>query len=233
MIATHFGWTSDPFDREIPVASLVAFQAHTEVTARLLYAAEHRQVALVTGDTGMGKTTAVRAAMHRLDAARYRSLYVASAGLTSQTLVRILLERMHIEPRFRYTENHALVQKAFEDSYASGQQVVVVIDEGRFLLNFRTAEQQLNERNEALIQLSAPAQCSVPLRLNLCQNSRHDKKELSDSFSDETNLNLRLGAAARPESSGTGSTNRASTTTDRYITNPTPSTCQSRFRCGL
>ncbi len=60
MIATHFGWTSDPFDREIPVASLVAFQAHTEVTARLLYAAEHRQVALVTGDTGMGKTTAMR-----------------------------------------------------------------------------------------------------------------------------------------------------------------------------
>ena len=148
MIATHFGWTSDPFDREIPVESLVAFQAHSEVTARLLYAAEHRQVALVTGDTGMGKTTAVRASMHRLDAARYRSLYVASAGLTSQTLVRILLERMHIEPRFRYTENHALVQKAFEDSYASGQQVVVVMDEGhdlnpvllgqlRFLLNFR------------------------------------------------------------------------------------------------
>ncbi len=29
---------------------------------------------------------------------------------------------------------------------------MVVIDEGRFLLNFRTAEQQLNERNEALIQ---------------------------------------------------------------------------------
>jgi len=149
VIARHFGWTSQPFDREIPVDSLVDFHAHSEVTARLLYAAEHRQVALVTGDTGMGKTTAVRAAMHRLDAARFRPIYVATAGLTSQTLVRILLERLHMEPRFRYTENHALVQQALEDSYASGQQVVVVIDEAhdlsplllgqlRFLLNFRT-----------------------------------------------------------------------------------------------
>jgi len=110
---------------------------------------EHRQLALVTGDTGMGKTTAVRAAMHRLDSARYRPIYVASAELTSQTLVRILLEKLHIEPRFRYTENHALVQQALDDSYAAGQQVVVVIDEVhdlnplflgqlRFLLNFRT-----------------------------------------------------------------------------------------------
>jgi len=149
MIANHFGWTTAPFDREIPVDALVSFQAHSEVTARLLFAAEHRQLALVTGDTGMGKTTAVRAAMHRLDSTRYRPIYVASAGLTSQTLVRILLEKLHIEPHFRYTKNHALVQQALEDSYAAAQQVVVVIDEAhdlspllllqlRFLLNFRT-----------------------------------------------------------------------------------------------
>lgn len=62
----------------------------------------------------MGNTTAVLAAMHRLDNERYRSIYVASAGLTSQTLVRILLEKLHIESRFRYTENHALVQQALE-----------------------------------------------------------------------------------------------------------------------
>lgn len=149
MMTKHFGWTTDPFDREIPVDALVSFHAHSEVTARLLFAAEHRQLALVTGDTGMGKTTAVRAAMHRLDSARYRPIYVASAELTSQTLVRILLEKLHIEPRFRYTENHTLVQQALEDSYTAGQQVVVVIDEAhelnplflgqlRFLLNFRT-----------------------------------------------------------------------------------------------
>jgi len=102
----------------------------------------------------MGKTTAVRAAMHRLDGTRYRPIYVASAGLTSQTLVRILLERLHIEPRFRYSDNHALVQQALEDSHASGQQVVFVIDEAhdlnplllgqlRYLLNFRTDDVRL------------------------------------------------------------------------------------------
>ena len=96
----------------------------------------------------MGKTTVVRAAMHQLDATRFESLYVATAGLTSQSLVRLLLERLHLEPCFRYTENQSLVGQALLDRYAAGQQVVLVIDEAhdlppgllgqlRFLLNFR------------------------------------------------------------------------------------------------
>lgn len=81
----------------------------------------------------MGSTTAVRAAMHRLDNAYYRLIYVVSAGLTSQTLVRILLDRLRIEPCLRYSDNHALVQQTLADSHASGQLVVFVIDEAHDL----------------------------------------------------------------------------------------------------
>lgn len=148
MMATHFGWTADPFDRDIPPESLISFASHREGCARLAYAAEHRQVALLTGDTGMGKTTVVRATLHHLDATRFTPIYVATAGLTSPSLIRLLLERLHIEPRFRYTENQSLLEQALLDRHACGQPVVLVIDEAhdlppvllgelRFLLNFR------------------------------------------------------------------------------------------------
>lgn len=149
MIMEHFGFQKEPFARDIPVEELVRFDAHREMIARLQYAAEHRQAALMTGDTGAGKTTAVRAAMKRLGDSRYRFMYIASRGLTPKTLYRELLERMQIQPRFRLLENQALVHQAFEESYGRGQEWVLIIDECheldantlaefRFVLNHRT-----------------------------------------------------------------------------------------------
>lgn len=149
MIMEHFAFRKEPFARDIPVEELVRFDAHREMIARLQFAAEHRQAALVTGDTGAGKSTAIRAAMKRLGDSRYRFMYMASRSLTPKTLYRELLERMQIQPRFRHTENQTLVRGALEESYGRGQEWVVIIDESheldasmlaefRFLLNFRT-----------------------------------------------------------------------------------------------
>jgi type II secretory pathway predicted ATPase ExeA len=145
----HFGFQKEPFARDIPVEELVRFGAHRELIARLQYAAEHRQPALITGDTGAGKTTAVRATMKRLDDSRYRFMYIASRGLSPKTLYRELLDRMQIQPRFRLLENQTLVHQAFEESHERGQEWVLIIDECheldvhtltefRFVLNHRT-----------------------------------------------------------------------------------------------
>jgi type II secretory pathway predicted ATPase ExeA len=148
MMAEFFGFTREPFDRDIPVEHLVPFHSHSELSARLIYAAEHRLIALVTGDTGTGKTTAVRAVMKRMDESRYRFMYIANAGLTPKTLYRVILERLQIQPRFRQVDNQVLVHQVLEESYQKGQQIVIVVDEAhdldpqmlaefRFLNNFR------------------------------------------------------------------------------------------------
>lgn len=148
MITQFFGLQREPFERDIPVDELVQFRNHQELTARLTYAAEHRQIALVTGDTGTGKTTAVRAVMKRLDESEYRFLYIASAGLTSKTLYRVLLEQLQIQPKFRLVDNQLLTHRVLEEMYSKGQQAVIVVDEAheldpatlaaiRYLTNFR------------------------------------------------------------------------------------------------
>lgn len=128
---------------------LMCFAAHREMTGRLQFAAEHRQAALVTGDAGTGKTTAIRAVMKHVDDSRYRFMYIASRSLSPKTLYRELLERLQIQLRFRHTDNQTLARHAFEESFHRGVQWVIAIDEAheldasmlaefRFLLNFRT-----------------------------------------------------------------------------------------------
>jgi type II secretory pathway predicted ATPase ExeA len=147
MMLEHFGLTREPFARDIPVDELMRFEAHREMTVRLQFAAEHRQTAMVTGDTGTGKTTAIRAVMKRMDDSRYRFMYIASRSLTPKTLYRELLERLQIQPRFRHTDNQALTRQALEESFTRGIQWIIAIDEAheleasmlaefRFLLNF-------------------------------------------------------------------------------------------------
>src|SRR5690606_9232135 len=126
---THFGCTREPFARDIPVDDLIRFDSHREMTLRLKFAAEHRQAALVTGDTGTGKTTAIRAVMKNMDDSRYRVMYIASRALTPKTLYREILERLQIQPRFRHTENQMLAKQALEDSYGRGVQWILAIDE--------------------------------------------------------------------------------------------------------
>ena len=137
MIAEFFGFTREPFDRDIPVEDLVAFRSHSKLSARLIYAAQYRHMALITGEIGTGKTTAVRAAMKRLDDSQFRFMYIADAGLTPKTLYRVILERLQIQPKFRQVDNQAL-----EESYHHGRQVVIVVDEAneldpRMLAEFR------------------------------------------------------------------------------------------------
>src|SRR5690606_22056133 len=102
---------------------------------------------LITGDTGTGKTTAIRSVMKRMDDSRYRFMYMASRALTPKTLYREILERLQIQPRFRHTDNQTLTRQALEESFHRGIQWILAIDEAheldvsmlsefRFLLNF-------------------------------------------------------------------------------------------------
>lgn len=137
-----------PFEREIAPEHLVRFWGHRELVARLIYAIEHRAVALVTGESGAGKTTALRAAVTQLDPSRYRFVYLADAELTPQAFYRQLLAELGLTPSFRAHENKRRAQEACLESYEKGRQVVLLLDEAhllrlemlqelRFLLNFR------------------------------------------------------------------------------------------------
>ena len=71
-----------------------------EILGRLHYAAERQGFAVVTGDCGTGKSTALRRLPATLDRARYHLLDVADSKLTPRHFYQGLLEQLGCEAKF-------------------------------------------------------------------------------------------------------------------------------------
>src|SRR5690625_6038922 len=76
MFEEHFGFRRTPFVRETPAEALYRSRAHKEALARLRYVAENRLFMALTGESGVGKSTTLRALKHELDVARFDVIYI-------------------------------------------------------------------------------------------------------------------------------------------------------------
>ena len=74
MFEAFYGMTATPFTRDLPPEALYASPALDELLGRLAYAAARPGFAVVTGDCGTGKSTAIRRLAARLDRAPYHLL---------------------------------------------------------------------------------------------------------------------------------------------------------------
>jgi hypothetical protein len=61
MYEEYFGFTKTPFMRDIEVKKLYLYEDFQELKSRLKYAIDNRLFAAVTGEVGIGKSTAIRA----------------------------------------------------------------------------------------------------------------------------------------------------------------------------
>ncbi|BDG59310.1 ExeA family protein [Caldinitratiruptor microaerophilus] len=139
-----------PFAREIPTDRLFPAPQHQELLARLQYAIRHRAFAVVTGEVGAGKSTAIRALYDQLDRTRHLFVYIADSRLTPSAFYRDVLTQLGVAPPslFHGREVKRLFERTILDGYTTnGRQPVIVIDEAhllsgamlqevRFLLNF-------------------------------------------------------------------------------------------------
>lgn len=146
---TFFGMSTVPFTREIEPSQLFASASHTEATARLEYTVQNRQVCLLTGEAGMGKTTIVRSFIHQMDQVKFHYEYICDSSLTPKLFYREILDRFGLLSATRPTEAKRQYQTLMLDLYEQDKKIpVIVIDEAhrlsegmlqelRFLLNFR------------------------------------------------------------------------------------------------
>ena len=66
MFEEHFGFRTRPFGRTPDPAFLYESDQHREALARLEFAVEEKDLALLVGDVGSGKTTLSRALIDRV-----------------------------------------------------------------------------------------------------------------------------------------------------------------------
>jgi type II secretory pathway predicted ATPase ExeA len=145
----YFGFEQPPFGRDLDAKSLFDSQGHRELLSRLEYAAQHRQFALMTGEVGSGKTTAVRALAAGLNPAKYRVLYISDSALTPRNFYWEALLQLEQKPCFMRGDAKRQFQRVILDLYENQRKTpVVIVDEGhllskemleeiRFLTNFR------------------------------------------------------------------------------------------------
>ena len=154
MFEEHFGLTAKPFGKTPDPAFLYESPQHREALARLEYAVDEKELALLVGDIGSGKTTLSRALIDRVGETRPVILLI-NPRLTPTQLLRAVARGLGVEPaRFRNDLLDQIHTKLFE-LFEQQREPVLMIDEAqlipskatfdeiRLLTNFQLDDQNL------------------------------------------------------------------------------------------
>ncbi len=132
MYLEHFGLARKPFSKTPDPAFLFHSRQHAEALARLSHALEEREVAVLTGEVGTGKTTLSRALVDAF-ADRCRFSFVIHPALPPAQLLGAVAEGFGLAPGRRKAEAFAALADHVARLDAEGSFAVVVVDEAQLL----------------------------------------------------------------------------------------------------
>ncbi|MDQ6739546.1 MAG: AAA family ATPase [Actinomycetota bacterium] len=135
-LQSHYGFTAMPFGRSIPVQALHTHPGHREAVARIQWCVDQRQIGVITGEVGAGKTVAVRAALARLEASRHQVIYIADPTVGMRGIHSQIVTALGGQPAF-YSgvlahQSASLLAGELDER---SRLPVVVIDEAHLLAN--------------------------------------------------------------------------------------------------
>lgn len=153
MFEDFYGFRNTPFSPSIPTDMLYHGNDSDELIERLKYTAARQLFAVMTGDSGTGKTTTLRRFHDELRASRYQVLYLSDSKMTPQVFYKTLLEQLGCNAKYYRGEAKRQLHKEIEIMKGvHGLLPVVIVDEAhlldremleeiRFLLNFKMDSQ--------------------------------------------------------------------------------------------
>ena len=132
----HYGFTRMPFARDIPPQALHPHPSHREAIARIDWCVSQRQLGVISGEVGAGKTVAVRAALAQLEPSRHQIIYIPDPTITMRGIHTQIVTALGGTPAF-----YSGVLSSQTASLLAGELderarlPVVVIDEAHLLTN--------------------------------------------------------------------------------------------------
>ncbi len=133
-LRNHYGFTRQPFGKNLAPGMLHQHTAHGEATARITWCIGERSLGVITGEVGAGKTVAARAAIAALDQTRPPLIYPANPTPGAPGICHHIVTALGAVPRF---QNAALFPQAADALAAEhaerGRTPVLLIDEAHLL----------------------------------------------------------------------------------------------------
>lgn len=141
MYEEFYGFRARPFSKTPDPRFLFMSRTHEEALARLQYAVEEREITVLTGDIGCGKTTLTRALIDSLGE-NYRVVLILNPRLTSLEFLKTACKRLECRVNSNYKDDiiDAVYSKVYED-YRAGVTPVIIIDEAHLIPYRETFEE--------------------------------------------------------------------------------------------
>jgi type II secretory pathway predicted ATPase ExeA len=126
-----YGFKERPFGKTPDPRFLFPSREHEEALARLEYAIEERDMAVLTGEIGSGKTTISRALMDRNDNDHF--ILIVNPRLSPNQLLREIARRLDMEPKHYRADLLDEISTRFLEMNEAKKAVVLIVDEAQLI----------------------------------------------------------------------------------------------------
>lgn len=144
MLQAYWNLSELPFEKSIQSDQLFISQSGKELNSRLLYMKNHRGIFLLTGQPGVGKTTALRAFVQQLSDLSFQSFYVPLATVNVLDFYRQINQTLNGEHCHFKAGLFRQIQQLIKDMVTHTKKIpVFIFDEAHLLKNENFTELQI------------------------------------------------------------------------------------------
>ena len=132
MFTSHFQMKRQPFTERTTVERILQDERIKQGLARLKYLMEAGTIAMVSGGTGVGKSTLLKLFVHSLGRNRCQPVYLHITDVKATSLLKLIVAAMGESPK---NTKDRLFSQIFDKSQKNEATTLLIIDEAHLLIS--------------------------------------------------------------------------------------------------
>lgn len=136
MYKSFYGFTQEPFLKDVASRDYFRSKDFSEALARLDYLKTTKGFGLIIGEPGVGKSSLLRYFSSTLNPNLFKTIYIPISTLTVPEFYRALADGLGIVPAFKKVVMFKQIQESiYTYAHSKGITPVIMVDEAQFVKN--------------------------------------------------------------------------------------------------